>query len=302
MKHITPQEVEQLYERLTEPIIQALEAETTSSLVEDIGARNHLDRERLDTVRYLVASVLFGTLHPEDLSRTIAEQANLDKRIAAEVSTELHKRIFAPIAADLSKVHGFHVEGMPQPAPPTGTPVEPSNTAVQPQDQKVQVERGGLNPPASPPRITPDQTPPSAIAKPVPPESSQDTPLVIHEHQTSDQETKPNDSDYQGGLVRPTFYTPSNTAGSTPPPKARLQIGDEPTSSDPQTMRVGKEQARVVHYSAPEPQADPFSPTPKVEEPKAPEQPSTEKSAPVQPKEQNKVHPDNVVDLKDLPK
>jgi hypothetical protein len=285
MKHLTSEEAEKLYEQLTPPVIEALESEKTSSIVEDIGSRNHLDRERLDVVRYLTASVLLGTLQPGELVSEITSKAKVDGRVATSVSDELHKKILAPLAGDLSKIHGYHIEGLPQPAKSAASDQPP------PTDTS--------NPTASPPVPSP-QGDPSHSSRPEskPPEPEAQAPLIIHDHPSSDRIGADRGDANDGSLVRPTFYTPANTsANAPPPPRARLEIGGEAAQSGPPTMRVGKEQAKIVHYTAPEAPQDPFSP--------APQEASDLKASegkPVPGQGQKDVSPDNVVDLKDLPK
>ena len=65
-------------------------------------------------------------------------------------------------------------------------------------------------------------------------------------------------------------------------------MGDERTSSEPSTVRMGKEQAKIVHYSAPEAPANPFSGIQNMPQTK----PAVEKKD---------VPQSNVVNLKDLP-
>ena len=163
------------------------------------------------------------------------------------------------------------------------------------------------------PQATPQQTPPQAkedsgnllspafkpgIATPqstlqevehAPPQGSAPAPFIIHE----ETEIQPTASRGIAPLDRPQFF--KSTAEEKPyvaPATARLEIGEE-VVSPPQSQQVGhtkREEPRVVNYTAPVVQADPF------ERPVQDKKPAEEKQA------HEDVSPDNVINLKDLPK
>lgn len=115
-------------------------------------------------------------------------------------------------------------------------------------------------------------------------------PFLIHE----ESEIQPLASRGMAPLDRPQFF--KSTAKEKPkeePSKARLEIGaEEEVLQGPRVGKTKKETVRRVDYAAPPIQADPFK---KPEEnPNAPEKKGE--------KPPHEVSPENIVNLKDLPK
>ena len=149
---------------------------------------------------------------------------------------------------------------------------------------------------------SPQAAPPQAeIMRPsfAPPVSS-DRPFILHEEQIyppsaaggGEGQARPREET----LMRPSFYEEISDkrqgTRAEEPAAARLEIGGlmDSTSSpqasleEPQVGKTETEKVRVVHYSGPQTPVDPFSPGVRSAEP---------------PKD---IHPENIVDLKDLPK
>src|SRR3989344_2406191 len=155
------------------------------------------------------------------------------------------------------------------------------------------------------PQATPQQAPPQAKEDPgsllspafggkeysgnnEPPQSAP-APFIIHE----ETEIQPTASHGIAPLDRPQFF--KSTAEEKPyvaPATARLEIGEE-VFSPPQSQQVGhtkREEPRIVNYTAPVVQADPFVRPPQDKKP-AEEKPTHED-----------VSPENIINLRDLPK
>ncbi|MBI3088893.1 MAG: hypothetical protein HYY99_01405 [Candidatus Colwellbacteria bacterium] len=139
-----------------------------------------------------------------------------------------------------------------------------------------------------------EATPPpqSTTMKPVfvPPRTA-NQPFILHEEQSppaGGERTRPKEE----GLVRPTFYEPEigsmkyEERNINEPTVARLEIGGlEEQKKKPRVGKTEEPKMRVVHYSGPQTPVDPFAPQQEIASP-----PPTE------------IHPENIVDLKDLPK
>ena len=138
------------------------------------------------------------------------------------------------------------------------------------------------------------------VRKEEPPAEPLASPLVLHEHE--DIESARGTINYTENLTRPSFHISGDYGAraeeyAEPAPAARLELGaqTEPGAYiEPKTARVGREEAKIIHYSAPDAQTDPFSRAPE------PTVRLTPKSTPQPPKPN--VPLDNVVNLKDLPK
>lgn len=266
-KYPTREEITQRLDSLPEDIKNVFLSPDSVDIVSDVTARQHLDLDKENVIFFLVGCVLLGFLHPEDLVREISERTKIDKRIAKEIADEISIKILAPIASSLNQTHGFHLAVPPAAQAISRPPARPDESPVPTVPQLKE---------------TPRETNPAA-------EEPATKPLVLHEHAPSETPS-PKDGEYEGGLLRPSFYTPpGGDAQSTDTPRAHLEIGTPDIQGEPQTARVGKEQARIVHYAAPDAPADPFANRP-VPPPQA--KPVINKTD---------IPQNNVVDLKNLP-
>ncbi|MDP3953552.1 MAG: hypothetical protein Q8P99_01905 [bacterium] len=287
MKILTAEEFAQTYDGLPESLKAAINSDTIDITLNAILKRNRLVDSKAVEVRRITAAVFLGLVHPEEIASEIVDRAHVDLRFAKEISNEIETKILSRIADDLNKAHGFHIPlpttapgaTAPQPAELAKPQFEPEEVDAQEVSQ-VPAPAQPLTAPETP--VQPNEAPPSAP-----------TPFVLHERPNA-QQVQPSEQIYEGGLVRPSFFRPNS--GALPReedvPTARLEIGGEGQEDVPQTAKVGKEEARVVHYSAPETQVDPFA--------AAPPQPPEEK--PIEKKDEKNIPPENVIDLKDLPK
>ncbi|MEX2054101.1 MAG: hypothetical protein WD883_00960 [Candidatus Colwellbacteria bacterium] len=288
MDKLTLEETAKLYDNLPQPIKYALDSEKFSVAVDQITEKHHLGWDRSGKVRFLVAGVLFGSVHPEDLVERISSEVGVDPRVARDLSGSIERRILAPLAQSLNETHGFHLV---VPAANLGPATQQLNELTKPQ---LQPEEGD--------QLAAPTTPPQLNAKPdgqivdTPKQPSAPTPFVLHEHQSNGQ-SPDQTQQYEGGLVRPSFFEPTSGASyeNESAPSARLEIGSQNQDGTNQTARVGKEEANIVHYSAPDTPADPFAAQP----PKPPQ--AKPEAKPHEDGEKN-VPPENVIDLKDLPK
>ena len=193
------------------------------------------------------------------------------------------------------------IEPQAPPAPPTPEPPPPSTTSV-PAFERPSAPQENL--PAA-------ETPPEPLLTPEIP-ADEPTPFIIHE----EEEIEPLASGKGAPLSRPHFF--KSTAGKSEQEKAvsaRLEIGEESqVQEEPEVGRTKKEDVRVVNYTGPELKVDPFkrpaSQTPSVPAQEKPteaipqgETPETQEKAPeLTAEEPKEVSPDNIVNLKDLPK
>jgi len=216
-----------------------------------------------------ILAAVYSTLHAEDLKKFRA----LMLSVVSEADAKLH----TPRVA---------TDGIQQ------TPDQPrSQTTVQQNNHEAVVTKedsGNLLSPAFRPGTT---TPQSTLqeVEHAPPQGSAPAPFIIHE----ETEIQPTASRGIAPLDRPQFF--KSTVEEKPyvaPATARLEIGEE-VVSPPQSQQVGhtkREEPRVVNYTAPVVQADPFVRPPQDKKP-AEEKPTHED-----------VSPENIINLRDLPK
>ena len=268
-------EIEKKYESLmgNEKIIGAFNSKANVDAVKDIATRNYLDEEKTKKLLALVGSTILGLIHPEDLDDDIVKELGLNPKLAKDIYQKIKIKVLSPLANELNEAHGFHL-----------TPPDPMQAAKVEQKQTNKPVGQNDTPqtqPAPQEQPTQQKTPKPEPQKPTP----QQGPAVIHEHESNKEDRA--QSGYPGGLVRPAFYQTPNSASSgeeTNTPQARLEIGSHQNTPQP-TTKIGKEDARVVHYDTPDSPNNPFA--------------GQEKT----PKKESKEIPDsNIVNLKDLPK
>jgi|SRR3989338_4522268 len=269
MKPLSGKEFDQAYDNLPNELKAILESEKFNASLNTIIGNNHISGHRASGIRKIVAGMIFGVVHPEDLPKEIVHEAGLDQRLASSIADEIKIKLLLPVAKLLNETHGFHLQ-LPQTPTPTFTPRTEEANSVRinkPQEKSAVPETPELK----------QQVAPGP------------TPFVLHEHPT-DQQVENATPKYEGGLVRPSFYaTPGGEITHNETPRAHLELGVSDVEDEPQTTRVGKESARIVHYDAPEVSADPFSGATNIS-------PQTKPTI-----DKKDVPPSNVVNLKDLP-
>ncbi len=290
MPKFTKEQIHTSYDALPESLREHINSNESVDRVRDIAKSHHLIDERANQVASVVGYLILGLIHPEDLQKAIAEEAQIDPRVAKEITDAINAKVIPPMAEELNKHHGFHIatphrSALSQSTLPTPPIIEGGGPP-----QKTSPETEEAQP--APPTLQQQTPPPTDIPPAAQVMQQEASPFVMHEHQGQDQASSPQGSGYEGGLVRPSFYSPDGTTQQATPLTARLEIGGDSNPDEPHTVRLGKEDARVVHYSAPQTPADPFAPK---------NTSSSPQPQPEQPKQGKEVHPDNVVDLKDLP-
>jgi hypothetical protein len=282
----------QLYEKvdsLPEALQNIIYSEEVFNSVWGIANTHHLSEDRFSKLAATTAFLIAGFVHPEDLVKEVTSSLGVDKRIAESLEKEIRVKILYPIAEELRKTHGFHIEGAPvvtpQPTQPTTPPASQITTPTPlPQTPTASPEGTILKP-----RVQKEEPAVEPLA----------TPFVLHQHE--DIETIQGTTGYAEGFSRPSFHTsagyePLGEENTTPVPKAHLELGAQSVAQEHielRTARVGREKAKIIHYSAPEGAVDPFSGKPGAAAMPTSEAPTPRKSD---------VPPSNVVNLKDLPK
>lgn len=260
------QKIIERLDALPENIQQLLTADELINTIWTIGEAHHLGEDRTGKLASIMGAIILGFLHNEDLSKAIVQEAQIDKRLAEEIAHELRLKILNPIMPEITAAFSYNMRGAP-PIAPAPTPQPTQSVTLRP-----------------------------AFAPPI----ASDQPFILHEEQKESESVRPIDET----LVRPTFYDPpshevverqTGQEASGRPTAARLEIGgvEEGPEAEPRVGRTETEKIRVVHYSGPRTSIDPF----------APQQRTDDKEQGVDPQQLSKdIHPENVVDLKDLPK
>ncbi len=282
MIKITNQEFTKRFDALPEGLRERFLADENVNMLSAIGEAHHLHEDRIQKVAGVVGYVVLGLVHAEELAKEIAIEAEIDKRLAEEIAHEIQLKILNPLMPEINAAFNHRAAEPPAAAPtPSAPPSKPTF--------------------AEPP--------------------TENQPFILHEEsdlrqgfggQAGSKQARPQDET----LMRPVFYDPPSRgasegrggpglrqdygrrAGSEPPTAARLEIGgvEEIPRGEPRVGKTEEPPMRVVHYTGPQTPVDPFrGQTPETEHQIS--ETGERKAEP--PKD---IHPENIVDLKDLPK
>lgn len=280
MIDISLEKRQERYDAVSQSLRDALNSETIDGLLWLIAEVHHLGEERTFKLVRIYGLIVLGFIHPQDLQKEIVSELQIDKRLADEIAHELQVKILNPLMPEINAAFNYHITGIAAPRAASTAPL----SLTQPEIIR--------------PSFAPGEQEREAREREL--EVNQARPFILHEEQKETESVRPIDET----LVRPTFYDPPSREvlerqigqeASGRPMAARLEIGgvEEGSEAEPRVGRTETEKIRVVHYSGPQTSIDPF----------APQQRAGDKEQKVDPQPLSKdIHPENVVDLKDLPK
>jgi len=314
MIQLSEEQLKKSVAALPESIQAAFLDERTSATLWMVGERNHLGDERTRVVARLTGYVILGFSHEEDLAHEIEKALQVDHRLAASLSEEISKYVIRPVLAGSvsPNVKTPHVEEAPNRELPREELLSPGfREKIRGEEQaqataenviEENIPQRNVPPPslprqtqpqaeAQPPQMPQPQTGPVAIRTPHVERQEGPAPFVLHK----EEEIEPLARDEMSPLDRPQFF--KSTATEKPrqaPSTARLEIGEEVVAPIERVGRTKEETPRVVNYSGPVAEIDPF---------RRPQAAKSDKTAAPEPKQPSKeVSPENIVNLKDLPK
>lgn len=276
MKEIPQEQRLERYDTVPQSLRNALNSEVIDELLQTIGEVHHLGEERTLKMTKIFGLIILGFIHPQDLQREISSELNIDKRLVDEIAHELQIKILNPLLPEINAAFNYHITGIPAPSP---------------------------TPPFSPPQpetVRPSFAPPQQEIVNVDREARAETqPFILHEERADVNQVRPTEET----LMRPDFYEAPREGQEEVRPQrpmvARLEIGGEeilPAKRGPQREVTEAPEIRVVHYSPLQTPVDPFgNQAPEINN-QASENDNRESESP------KDIHPENVVDLKDLPK
>ncbi len=284
MKEIPLEKRLERYDAISQALRDALNSDEITHMFWAIGEAHHLGEERTFKVVKIVGYIMMGFIHPQDLQREIVSETTIDKRLAEEIAHELQVKILNPLIPEINATFNYHITGVPA---PSSTAIAPS-FAPQPEIMRPAFAPGGQETRSSKQGL----------------EVNRDRPFILHEEQKETESVRPADET----LVRPSFYEEMGNGKQEAvgrPMAARLEIGGEQsraassgrvTEREPQIGRTEESPIRVVHYSGPQTLVDPFG----DQRPETRDQPLEAAEQKTEPPKD--IHPENIVDLKDLPK
>lgn len=103
MIFLSEQQLSKKYNSLPINLRDVLDSSDIGNIVSRICEQQHLSSEKTEIINNIVAEIILGLIHAEDLSKEIQLNISLDKRIADVIADEINKKIFSPIKEDLIK-------------------------------------------------------------------------------------------------------------------------------------------------------------------------------------------------------
>src|SRR3989344_746059 len=269
MTIVSKQQAFERWDTLPDNIKEAAWAPQNTALIQSVCANEHIPQDKLPIVLRVSGYVLFGFIHPEDVSKELQEALGINSNIAASVADALDKRIFSSFRTDLDKIFSpphLVLEEIRRPVPPPGLIVKPEGTKA-----PTALAETRPSPPISPTALAPK--PPSMMpgpqitkpaAPPVPP------PVFLRGGESGVKPITPGPGIH---VEIPRAAPPPPTGGpaggsplgrdirilvGTPPPPAKVVFGPAPEPPK-QTPRTELPAPRIVHYS---PLKTPLAPRP----------------------------------------
>lgn len=259
MIHITPEKKKERYEALPIHLREYMTSLEISELIAEIAASQHLTDEKARQASMAIGAVFLGFLQPEHLAKEIEERTGLKKDHAEHIAEAIQRKIIAPILPDLQRLYGWGIAGALQPAPPrepaSQGEVEETAPAVPPPIEAP--------PPPPPPKPgSQPETVPPIVRRPEPEGTeSKSSPYLLHQQkEVVERVSKPAG---ENTLMRPYFFEPAaGTKKEEAPTEARLEFGgfneSEGEGGEPVVGKAGEQKPRIVNYSTPKTDLDPF--------------------------------------------
>jgi len=303
---VSKQKADQRWEVLTPSLREALFSDVNGDFVWNLCQDNHLTEEKSYRVAEFAGFVLYGFLHPEDLSGELVKSLDLPAPLAKTLSDAINTRIFAPLKADLDKVYSPLIKAEEASVVPAGPKViQSASPATGPKPTILSDVGWSRMPPSAPvapratapaPAPTPEPAPvtpprPSVPAPVAPTKPAEPAPIMLHE----DTAFKAVEKNAGFTLSRPAAGAEVHMAQNVTPPPPRSAVlefgGAKPpipnkpsatTSSSPSlsavpTVNAGpRNVSQITPPAAPTPQqppAPPKPPTPVVPQPPQPPKP-----------------------------
>lgn len=100
----TEEQVIERWDELPDSLKDALVSDANSALIWKTAEAEHIPNEKIYTVATAVSQVLYGFIHPEDIS-TELKAAQFNPQTVVAIVGALNQKIFAPIQQDLNKAY-----------------------------------------------------------------------------------------------------------------------------------------------------------------------------------------------------
>lgn len=240
MSPYTPEEIEERFTRLPEPLKDEMMSVENSERIFEVGKKFALTIEQIGFLAEESGYVVLGLTHPNNFVQRLKDHLRIDEKKAKTIAQEINHQVFFPLREMLKNTHQFEltqeqIQTSPPPIPPIPRvqppapktppappvpvpPILPIKIPIPPISSPVSIPRPPLMPiPISPsPSETtlPTQKTIAPIVPPLPPADRQAPPPITHpdlsaiEEKKSSQSSPPAFQDNLGPVQRPTIIPP----------------------------------------------------------------------------------------------
>ncbi len=266
----------QKFEELPESAQDYLLSPDTIKLIHDAGRSEGLFDGEVALLTKITTDVLMGLIKEAELFQKIEGGFGVSQTTAQNLTNKLINTVLPSIKAGLDQA--LHIETVvpPKPAFVREPPIIPQESET-----------------------TTKATAPTQAPQPQEEQIAHETPLILHK----EEEVMPAKKAPSYSAQRPVFYKPTFSEeykrNAETESAARVELGEETKKAEPQTERTPSQPSRIVHYSEFRTPLVPFGDEQAPQDAGQATQPQGE--TPKEEKSQPEVHPNNVVDLKDLP-
>ena len=182
MTPYTPQEVEEHFQRLPEPLKEAMMSVENSERIFEVGKKFALTVEQIGFLAEESGYVVLGLTHPQDFVARIEQHLRVDADKAKNIAQEINHKVFFPLREALKSAHQFELtqEQIQQPPPPIpAAPRAPVPPAAIPVTPTLKPAMPSVTPVSPLEPAMPSAAPP-IILKPAPvPLAPQSTPAKV---------------------------------------------------------------------------------------------------------------------------
>lgn len=167
MTPYNPQEIEERFERLPEPLKEAMLGVENSECIFEVGKKFGLTIEQIGFLAEEAGYVVLGLTHPKDFVGRLAQHLRVDDTKAKALAQAINHQVFFPLREILKNTHQFELtqEQIHEPSLPIPPIPRPQASPAQP-----------IPKPTAPAAVP---APPIPLPKPTPPPSSPPPSTII---------------------------------------------------------------------------------------------------------------------------
>lgn len=132
MKIFTHDEIRERFDKLPEPLRNAMFADINTNLMLELGKKHGLLIDQVGQLADETAYIILGLVHPKDFVARLSERIRIPHEKAIALATDVNAKVFDPIRAHLMRAHDFPAESIPKSKEPPAQAQQPQETGPAP--------------------------------------------------------------------------------------------------------------------------------------------------------------------------